>query len=67
MTPADTGPPSSTTTFAAISYSGTATVAGGTGAYKRAKGKGTMKCSSTDGVHFTCSDTVKVVLPTPAS
>jgi hypothetical protein len=67
MTPADTGPPSSPTTFAAISYAGTATVDGGTGAYRKAKGKGTMKCSSTDGVHFTCTDTVKVALPPPAS
>ena len=67
LTPADTGPPSSPTTFAAVSYAGTATVDGGTGAYKKAKGKGTMKCSSTDGVHFTCNDTVKVVLPAPAS
>jgi len=67
LTPADTGAPSSPTTFAAISYSGTATVDGGTGAYKKATGKGTMKCSSADGVHFTCSDTVKVVMPAPAS
>ena len=67
MTPADTGPPSSPTTFATVSYAGTATVDGGTGAYKKAKGKGTMNCSSSDGVHFTCSDTVKVVLPPPAS
>jgi hypothetical protein len=63
LTPADTGPPSSTTTFSAVTYSGTVTVAGGTGAYKKATGKGTMNCSSTDGVHFACSDTVKVVLP----
>lgn len=67
MTPADTGPPSSPTTFATVSYAGTATVDGGTGAYKKAKGNGTMNCSSTDGVHFTCSDTVKVTLPPPAS
>ncbi|HEY1510053.1 MAG TPA: hypothetical protein VGF93_13670 [Solirubrobacteraceae bacterium] len=67
LTPADTGPPSSTTTFAAVSYSGTATVTGGSGVYKKAKGKGTMKCASVDGVHFTCSDTVKVLLPAPAS
>jgi hypothetical protein len=67
MTPGDTGPPSSPTTFATVSYSGTATVDGGTGAYKKAKGKGTMNCSSVDGVHFTCSDTVKVKLPAPAS
>ena len=67
MTPADTGPPSSPTTFATVSYTGTATVDGGTGAYKKAKGKGTMNCSSIDGVHFTCNDTVKVTLPPPAS
>ena len=67
LTPADTGPPSSPTTFANVSYAGTATVDGGTGAYKKVTGKGTMKCSSDDGVHFTCSDTVKVVMPAPAS
>lgn len=63
LSPADTGPPSSPETFATVTYTGTATVDGGTGAYKKAKGKGTMTCSSTDGVHFTCSDTVKVTLP----
>jgi hypothetical protein len=67
LTPADTEPPSSTTTFAAVSYSGTATVTGGTGTYKKANGKGTMKCASVDGVHFTCSDTVKVLLSAPAT
>ena len=67
MTPEDTGPPSSPTTFAAISYTGTATVDGGTGVYRKAKGKGTMNCSSSDGVHFSCTDTVKVTLPPPAS
>jgi hypothetical protein len=67
MTPAETGPPSSPTTFSTVSYSGTVTVLGGTGAFKKAKGKGTMTCSSTDGVHFNCSDTVRVKLPPPAA
>ena len=42
------------------------TVAGGTGAYKKANGKGTMKCSSIDGVHFSCTSKIKLSQPAAA-
>ncbi len=66
LTPDDTGAPSSTTTFANVSYTGTMNVAGGTGAYKKATGKGTLKCSSNDGVHFSCTSKLKLSQPPAA-
>jgi hypothetical protein len=66
LTAEDTGPPSSTTTFASVSYTGTVDVTGGTGALKKASGKGTLACASTDGVHFGCTETVKIALPPAA-
>ncbi len=66
LTPDDTGAPSSTTTFANISYTGTMTVAGGTGSYRKATGNGTLKCSSNDGVHFSCTSKIKLSQPAAA-
>jgi len=63
LTADDTSPPSSTTTFASVSYTGTIKVTGGTGAFKKATGQGTLKCASVDGVHFTCNETVRVTVP----
>jgi hypothetical protein len=37
-------------------------VTGGTGAYRKAKGKGTLKCASVDGVHFACTEKLKLTL-----
>lgn len=59
----------SSSSFQSQSWAGTVTVTGGTGVYKgitHAKGKkgiGTMKCTSPDSVHLTCTQNVKVVLP----
>lgn len=66
MTPDDTGAPSSTTTFANVSYTGTINVAGGTGAYKKVTAKGTLKRSSNDGVHFSCTSELKLSQPAAA-
>jgi hypothetical protein len=62
LTPQDTGPPSSTTTFANVAYTGTVDVLGGTGAFRKAAGKGKLACASTDGVHFSCTETVRIAL-----
>lgn len=62
LTPADSQP-SSTTTFASTSYAGTITITGGTGAYRGVKGKGTETCSTSDGVHTSCTEKLKVKLP----
>ena len=42
---ANSGAPSAIATLANVSYTGTINGAGGTGAYKKATGKGTLKCS----------------------
>jgi hypothetical protein len=54
-----------TATYAVVAasalYNGTITVAGGTGAFKHAKGKGKIKCASPDvGIHATCSVTLSI-------
>jgi hypothetical protein len=55
--------------FGAQSWTGTISVAGGTGIYAgiaRAKGKkgvGAMNCTSPDSVHLACTETMKIVLP----
>jgi hypothetical protein len=51
----DAGLPPSPTTFNSESYAGTLRVLGGTGAYRQARGQGTVKCLSVDGVHFRCT------------
>ena len=58
LAPADTSltPPS----FASVAYAGTVTVDGGTGIYRLAKGKGTLTCSSSDGLHMSCTAKLKL-------
>lgn len=66
LTP-DEGAPISDTNFSSQTWTGTVTVTGGTGIYKGIKGKkgtGTMSCSSPDSVHVTCTEHVKVTMPT---
>jgi hypothetical protein len=50
----------SPTTFTETDYLGTLTITGGTGAYKGAKGTGTMTCTTPDGIHTTCTDKLKL-------
>jgi TctA family transporter len=58
LTPADTSvTPSS---FASVAYAGTVTIDGGTGIYRLAKGKGTLTCSSSDGLHMSCTTKLKL-------
>lgn len=54
------GQPPSPTTFNNASYDGRITVLGGTAQYRQAKGTGTMRCSSTDGVHFKCTERLRL-------
>ena len=47
--------------FASESWTGTVTVTGGTGTLAKASGKkGTMKCTSDDSVHLTCTERLKL-------
>lgn len=54
------GSPPSQTTFSTTSYTGRARIAAGTGTYRGAHGTGTLHCSSADGVHFTCSEKIRL-------
>ncbi|MGA2928705.1 MAG: hypothetical protein ABSG43_22495 [Solirubrobacteraceae bacterium] len=50
-----------TTNFASESWVGTVTVTGGTGSYAGARGKsGKLTCSSSDTVHLTCTEKLKL-------
>jgi hypothetical protein len=62
LTPQDTGPPTSTT-FTNASYTGTVTVTGGTGIYRKAAGTGTLTCATADLAHYTCTEKLKLVQP----
>ena len=47
--------------FSNETWAGKVTVTGGTGAFAGAKGKkGTMKCTSADTVHLTCTEKIKL-------
>lgn len=52
--------PTSKSTFSTEQYKGKAKVTGGTGSYAGTKGKGTVKCSTPDGVHFACTEKLKL-------
>ena len=56
----DLAPQEGTLNFLETSYLGKLTVAGGTGAFKGAKGTGTMTCITTDGIHTNCTDKLKL-------
>jgi hypothetical protein len=62
LTPSDSQPPTSQS-FSAASYTGTYTIKGGTGTDSKATGKGTLKCTTKDSVHFACKESGRVVLP----
>lgn len=55
--------PTSTATFDTQSYAGTVKVLGGTAAFKGIVGKGKMACATTDSEHYSCTERLKVVLP----
>jgi hypothetical protein len=46
--------------FNEVDWLGTLTILGGTGTYQGAKGTGTMKCKTLDGIHTTCTDKLKL-------
>ena len=56
-------------TFQSQSWQGTISVTKGTGAFKgiTSPRDGTMDCSSPDSVHLTCTETIRVVVPTSSS
>jgi hypothetical protein len=66
LAPNDTGPPT-TTSFTSASYAGTVTIKNGTGVDKKAVGTGTLTCMTTDAVHYTCTEKLKLTLPAPAT
>jgi len=67
LTPSDNTPPTTSTSFAAASYTGTFVIKGGSGAYAKATGKGTLKASTSDSVHFVFKESGKYKLPAAAT
>jgi hypothetical protein len=53
--------------FNTSNYTGKLLIKGGTGKEKGITGSGTSNCTSTDGVHLNCTDTVTINFPQPAS
>lgn len=53
--------------FGNADYVGTVKVTGGFGAFAKAKGKGTIACDTLDSIHYSCSEALKLKLPTPAT
>ena len=58
LTPTDNQSPSAT--FSQASYSGTIQVTGGTGAFNKASGTGTLTCATQDSAHYTCTEKLKL-------
>lgn len=64
LSPAEASGPPTTTTFAQQSYAGTITLKGATGYLRGTTGKGTLKCTTQDAIHFTCTETLKLTQTT---
>jgi len=61
LTPSEGFGALSSSSFSNEAWTGTVTVTGGTGAFAKAAGKkGTMKCTSGDTVHLTCTEKIKL-------
>ena len=61
LTPQEGSGSLSATSFESESWTGTVTVTGGSGSYSTAAGKtGTIKCTSADTVHLTCTEKIKL-------
>jgi hypothetical protein len=63
LTPDDNQQPSDPNAFATNSYTGTAKILGGTGAFANATGKGTFTCTTPDSIHMTCTEQVTLKIP----
>lgn len=62
LTP-QSGQPTNQSTFAAVSYTGTLVVKGGTGTLKAITGTGTVVCNSPDSIHNSCTEKLSLKLP----
>jgi hypothetical protein len=61
LTPTEASGALSSSSFSNEAWVGKVTVTGGTGAFAGAKGKkGTMKCTSADTVHLSCTEKIKL-------
>jgi hypothetical protein len=61
LTPTEGSGALSSTSFSNETWVGEVTVTGGTGAFAKAAGKkGTMKCTSGDTVHLTCTEKIRL-------
>jgi hypothetical protein len=60
LSPSQASGPPTTTSFTEANFAGTVKITGGSEALKGVTGTGTIKCTTADEVHYSCSDTVKL-------
>ena len=60
LTQAASDQPPTTSSFTSASYTGTVKLTAGNGTLKGATGTGTLKCTTPDGVHFACTESVRL-------
>lgn len=60
LAPAQPSGPPTSSSFAQEAYSGTVKIKGGTGTAKGATGSGKMTCTTSDALHYSCTETVKL-------
>lgn len=63
LTPTEQVGPPSTTPFTAQTYAGTAKISRGSGGWAKSTGRATLKCSTLDGAHYSCTESLKVTTP----
>lgn len=61
LAPSQPPEPPTPTTFATESYAGTLAIASGSGYLRDIHGRGTLSCTTTDGAHYSCSETLKLI------
>jgi hypothetical protein len=67
LTPQPAGGPPTTTSFTAAAYSGTVKYTGAQGLLKGTTATGTLSCSTTDSTHYSCTEDLKLTVPTTTS
>lgn len=60
LTPSSASGPPTTSSFGSAAYTGTVKITGASGTLKGATGTGTLTCSTSDSVHYNCTEKLKL-------